>query len=294
MTRINAEQLQKLHGCQAGIDFLIQYYPDGAELMDLINDKRVTDEFLHWGRTYLNATKEEIAAYENRVIIKDSSDFAWSNNVARSKYVGHSNSVANSSFVFYSKNVVDSTQIHYSKFITKSEYISLSSYITRSQMLDKCIDCDGIINAYNCKICYDSRDLYLCQNVDDSRYLIKCQNLVHSMLCFDCKNGSNMILCSGFTETEEAKQEPHKYYIMNKEVSQKAFERVWINLSAILYEPMNVIKSDWQPDCTEAIKPEIETDLRKLYSIESKKAILDYVQNLNEYDEINFKSAVIC
>ena len=50
-------------GCYHGYSFMARYFPDGAELVDIMKHKYVTPDFLHWGFLELDTNDEEKALY---------------------------------------------------------------------------------------------------------------------------------------------------------------------------------------------------------------------------------------
>ena len=60
---ITADLLRKYGACEQGIKYIERFYPNGAEMIDVIRDRHISKDFLHWGREYLTHTPEELAAY---------------------------------------------------------------------------------------------------------------------------------------------------------------------------------------------------------------------------------------
>ena len=52
-----APEMLRAHGaCDQGIRYIERFYPYGAEAIDIIRDRHISKEFLHWGRENLNLT----------------------------------------------------------------------------------------------------------------------------------------------------------------------------------------------------------------------------------------------
>ena len=75
---ITVEVLQNNNACKQGVDFVSKFYPNGVEMIDLIKDKRVSREMLHWGRQHLTHTQEELDAYCAMCNIINSNGFWYS------------------------------------------------------------------------------------------------------------------------------------------------------------------------------------------------------------------------
>ena len=60
---LTLETLKRLNACEQGTKYIERFYPNGAELIDIINDKHISKEFLHWGREHLTVSEEELRAY---------------------------------------------------------------------------------------------------------------------------------------------------------------------------------------------------------------------------------------
>ena len=52
-----APEMLRAHGaCDQGIRYIERFYPYGAEAIDIIRDRHISKEFLHWGRENFNLT----------------------------------------------------------------------------------------------------------------------------------------------------------------------------------------------------------------------------------------------
>lgn len=47
---LRPDDLLKYGACYLGYSFMSRYFPDGGELIDIIQHKYATPEFLHFGR----------------------------------------------------------------------------------------------------------------------------------------------------------------------------------------------------------------------------------------------------
>lgn len=56
---ITADILREYEACGPGLKYIERFYPNGAEMIDLIRDRHIHKSFLHWGREHLTVTEEE-------------------------------------------------------------------------------------------------------------------------------------------------------------------------------------------------------------------------------------------
>ena len=284
MTRINAEQLQKLHACQQGIDFIQEKYPDGVELIELINDPQVPNSFLHWGYQYIPASEEEVLEYFKRMVITDSVNVQFSRNVDKSKVVIKSKNVVASEYIYESSDVDFSSNIIGSSLVSGSRNIYKSELINKGTKLFKAIQSDHVGFAYNIIGCINSSNLYLCKYVEDSSWLIKCQDLINSHFCVQCADSKNLLLCSCFN-TGNLHDDGNKYYIFNQEVTKSLFEMSLKQIQMITQtKQLQIFKEELNNEDISFELPEIQTDFRKLYDEETKKLIVNFAKNLRGYN----------
>jgi hypothetical protein len=112
---LNKEILKAVSACEAGYKWLDRYFPDGAELIDIINHKYAPIEFVQWGyeRTHDQLSEEEKVACFKKLKI----------NCADCKNINNSYKVENSSYVFMGRNVVNSDYVSSGKNIQNSSMI---------------------------------------------------------------------------------------------------------------------------------------------------------------------------
>ena len=61
---LTIDVLRRLNACEQGIKYVERFYPNGVELVDIINDRHINKDFLHWGREYLTVNATEMEAYK--------------------------------------------------------------------------------------------------------------------------------------------------------------------------------------------------------------------------------------
>ena len=134
---ITANLLKKISACDQDIHCFERFYPDGAELINVIRDCHVSKEFLHWTREFLINNTEEMAAYCAVCDIVNTTGFWYSANVHDSMYVAKSTKVKNSRSVFESIGVSNSFDIVNSDEVSDSKQIFYSSMVDVSEKLFK-------------------------------------------------------------------------------------------------------------------------------------------------------------
>jgi hypothetical protein len=213
---LTVETLKRLNACKQGIKYIERFYPNGAELIDIINDKHITKEFLHWGREHLTVNEEELNAYYNVCKISNSEGFWYSHNIQNSKYVVKSKNITGSIGVFESSDVEDSTDV------VGSEYVAISHQIFYSSMIDKCLKIHKSSNVLNSQNVCNSTMVARSQsvidsfNVFDSSEIINSNTISDSHFCQNCKNVKHCMFCFGLEDAE--------YCIFNKPVDKNHYE----------------------------------------------------------------------
>lgn len=84
---ITVELLKKYKACDNGIKYIDRFYPNGVEMIDVIRDRHIPKEMLHWGREFLTHSEEELVAYMQACNIVNTEGYWYSQDVRDSKYV---------------------------------------------------------------------------------------------------------------------------------------------------------------------------------------------------------------
>ena len=80
------------------VEEFINIYPDGAEALTVINDKKIDLDFLHWIFEYLELDEIEEKAYWAAVDVKDSEGVRDSINISNSELVVDSKDVGTDTY----------------------------------------------------------------------------------------------------------------------------------------------------------------------------------------------------
>lgn len=213
---ITVDLLKKHKACENGIKYIERFYPNGAEMIDIIRDKHINKEMLHWGREHLTHTPEELAAYWEACHIVNSDGIWYGQNIHNSKFVVKSKEVKGSDRVYHSEDVINSSDIVYGETISNSAQVFASTMVSNSSLIAQC---NNITESKN--ICFStmvsrSINIYNSKNVFGSSEIIKCDNVTDSYFCQDCKNIKHCMFCEGVEDAE--------YYLFNQPIDKERFE----------------------------------------------------------------------
>ena len=102
---ITAQDLIKHKANQHGVDYIQRFYPEGAEIADLLKDKHISKEFLHWTRLNFPYTEEEKTMYEARMNIIGSENLFYSDEIFNSSLNSSESSVKSICTSFFLSNI---------------------------------------------------------------------------------------------------------------------------------------------------------------------------------------------
>lgn len=236
---VTAELLRKYKACDQGIRYIERFYPEGAEMVDIIRDRHVSKEFLHWGREYLTHTPEELEAYCIACNIINSDGYWYSTNITDSKYVVKSKNVKDSRGIF------ESSDILHCQDVVNTDDAEESGLIFHSSMIDKCEKvCKGnnivaSVNICNSTMVARSENVIDSNTVFDSSEIIRCNTATNSHFCQDCKNIDHCLFCEGLEGAE--------YYIFNKPVDRNLYEMLEKQYKKYMTVQLDFI-SNWPKD----------------------------------------------
>lgn len=236
---ITVDILRKHKACDQGIRYIERFYPNGAEMIDIIRDKHINKEFLHWGREHLTNNSEELTAYCEICKIINSEGFWYSINVQDSKYVVKSKNIRDS------KSIFGSTDITQSRDVVDSDEVEKSSQIFYSSMIDSCVqvyrgkNIVSSVNVCNSTMVARSKNVIDSNTVFDSSEIIKCNTVTNSYFCQDCRNIDHCMFCEGLEGVE--------YYIFNKPVDKNLYEMLEKQYKKYMTVQLDFI-SNWPKD----------------------------------------------
>lgn len=233
---ITTDILRKHKACEQGIEYIQQFYPNGAEMLEIIQNHHTPKEMLHWGREHLTHTEEELVAYFTACEIVNSEGLWYSQRVCDSKYVVKSQDVKTSTYVFDSTDITDSIDVVNSENVLNCKQIFHSSMIDDSEKIFRGQNITNSINICNSTMVLNSKNVIDSFSVFDSSEIIRGTNISNSYFCQDCKDIKHCIFCENLKDAE--------YCIFNKPVDKKYFEVFEKQYLKYLTELLDFIR-DW-------------------------------------------------
>ena len=216
----------------------IKIYPNGAEAIEVLQNKKIANEFLHWCYQYLDFNEQEVAAYLNRM------EVISSQGVFESERISNSEIVSESFGVYNSERVYGSIEINNCTYIVDSEYIDNSEQIGASSFVDNCERIIGSKNITNSEEVYDStyvvnsEGIYRGENIVDSNGIWHSENLTGCGFCANCKDLTNSLFCQGLNGGE--------YFLFNKQIDKTRFDMIAKQYKK--YAPEFCLTEEWTDD----------------------------------------------
>lgn len=204
---VNEEILKKFDPCESGLRFMRRFYPDGIEIIDLLDNPHVPIDILHWGAEKLPVSNEELQKYYKACGVKNSKEVYSSKNVVDSSWIYKSEEVYTSNYVNCSKEVVrsdniresrqifDSKEVFNSDNVLKSENVSFGINIVDSFYILNSIDISSssmIKEGSSLDECYlswkikDCKEVFFSSFIENCKHLLFCSNLMDKR--FQCFN----------------------------------------------------------------------------------------------------------
>ena len=213
---ITTELLRKYKACEQGIEYIQRFYPNGAEMIDIIHDPNIDKEFLYWGRKNLTHSAEEFDAYCHTCNIVNTDCHWCSYNLHDSNFIVESHDIENSERIFESNDIEHSFDVVASESISNSSQIFTSSLVDNSSHIMHCSNITECNNTCFSKIISHSENIYNSKNVFTSSEIITSENVTNSYFCQNCRNIKHCMFCDGIEDVE--------YYLFNQPVDKERFE----------------------------------------------------------------------
>lgn len=253
---LTAEKLKQMRACQKGVEYIERFFPNGAELIDIINTRHVPKEFLHWGRENLTVSQEELEAYCKVCKIINTEGFWYSEKVTDSRYVVKSSEVSGSERIFRSNDVEDSQDIVDSETIIKSAQVFTSSMVSYSSLIAASTNISESRNVCFSKTISRGVNVYNSENVLSSSEIIKSENVTDSYFCQNCKNIKHCMFCNGIEDAE--------YYLFNQPVDKERFELFIQQYKRFMQAQLNFVVR-WPENLIKAYSPIITSKFDDWY-----------------------------
>ena len=213
---LTLEKLYSLNACGPGVEYIKRFYPDGAEVIDIIRDRHIDKRFLHWGREHLTISNEEFLEYQKACKIENCTGFWESTNLKNSHNVSRSKNIKNSIGIIESINVTNSVDVAHGDEITDSSQIFYSSMVEASKKIYKGQNIAESNNVCESTMIVRSQNIINSFDVFDSSEIINSRSVSNSSFCRDCKNIKFCMFCHGLEDSE--------YCIFNLPVDKTHYE----------------------------------------------------------------------
>ena len=216
---ITNEILERYNACESGKKIFNRLYPNGVEIIDLLDNRHIPDEILHWGAEYLPVSAEELEKYYERVNVVDSTNCSMSSKITKSNNIFKSINISNSNFIKLSQNVIDSENISSSQSIKTSKYVNNSISVEYSELVVNSKNITKSVNIAN------SSDLDYCFNISNGKNLLNCDTMYNSSLCEYSGFSSFLIGCHKVLFCSQLNQS--SFMLFNKPISESLFYEIW-------------------------------------------------------------------
>lgn len=216
---ITVDILQKRGACQEYLDFFASHFPDGVEMMQMIEQGHLSYHALHWGYKWLDPNEEEVAAYWKRVRVENSEGVDESDHITNSKIISHSSEVIESEEVYHSKNVNTSCYITHSEDVEHSQDVGNSNFVWDSGQVLNSSNITNSTEVFESTYVVNSDGIFRSSNIMECMAIINSHNLTDCGYCADCKNLKNALFCQGIADGE--------YMLFNKPIDKARFEVIY-------------------------------------------------------------------
>jgi hypothetical protein len=280
---LTLDYIIKKGACNEGQMWFKRNFPEGAELIDVINSRTVSDAFLDWGMRSLKPSPEEWAAYYKKIEV-DCGEF--NETIQNSKRVKNSENVVNGKDVSDSKNIYDSTDISNSEFILQAEFVDnskrvySSSYVYDSENVYQSLNVTNGSNIRTSSYILDSSDVFNSTEVSSSHY-ITADNDGDTKNIDDCwfiKKGTNLshcLFCCNLSDKE--------YHIFNKPVDKKHYDVIIRQLSSLVKDYKLWLTRDWKVEEIPLSKPTMIKENNYIHR-NFPKHLLKWLKTIPGYD----------
>jgi hypothetical protein len=268
---ITIELLQKRGACQEYLDFFAKQFPDGVEMMYMLERGHLPYYAYHWGYQHLDPDENEVAAYWKRVHVTNSEGVYESDHIDNSSFISESSQIINSENIYRSKEINNCTYISDSECVDNSKQVGISSFIDNCERIIKGKNITNSEEVYDSIYVVDSMGIYRSENVVDSNGIWDSNSITHCGFCANCKNLTNSLFCHGLVDGE--------YYLFNKQIDKFRFDMIAKQYKK--YAPEFQLTEDWADNFGNI--PAARYDYRKHFE-KVTDSFWAWVQTLPGYD----------
>ena len=275
---LTVDVLRQYQAYDDGVKYIEEFYPNGAELIDIIRDSHTSKDFLHWSRRFLTMNDEELVAYCEACGIVNSDGFWNSQDVVDSRNIINSKVVQLSQNVFNSEEVSDSIDIVGSKIVSNSKQVFASSFVDNCKRIHSGENINGSTNICKSQMVSNSHDIISSTNIFNSSKLVECENATNAHFCRSCIGITNSLFCVDIKDAE--------YHIFNKPVDKNRYEMILSQYNRFIQEGLNLVE-EWPEGILVSTSPKVITRFDKNFETLTQKSI-DWIKTLPGYDATFF------
>lgn len=274
------------HGaCGMGLKWFQRHFPNGAELIDVINHPKVDRHTLHWGMSNLNTSQEEREAYYKKLAINvdNLSTVYECDNIEGGEYITRSSHIKNSSYVFSCKEVSDSNNISASDSIERSHQVFNSEFVYDSERVYQSKNVTQSLNIINSDYVVRSSSVMNAASVTNSHYVHAfthgaVKQVKDSMFITDCVGVKKCLFCVGLQNKE--------YMLFNQPIDPDEFTLIENQLKNILSGwQAELVKDGWPEGTIPLDSPQIQRNIMQQFAQLPEK-FWRWVKTLPNYDSM--------
>ena len=105
---LTPQGFKSMKPCPSGYKYFLSNFPNGADVLEVLNDKNIPTEVIYWGLENLNLSDNEKSKANEVLFNINSSNFYHCSHLDNSKYASYSDFVINSQFVHRSNHINNS------------------------------------------------------------------------------------------------------------------------------------------------------------------------------------------
>jgi len=276
---LTVDILEKYKACPEGVSWFLRHFPDGAELMEVMNTRHIPLSFLDWGFLHLPTSQEEKKYYCEIVkISEDSTDIFESHQVTNSHVVTNSKDVQNSSYTYFSEDVSNSHIISHGIRIKDSTYVSRSTAIFSSVNIINSTNIKNSNNISYSNYIINSHDIYKSTLLTNSAFCLFSSNLQDCVFCSHMSNSNHCLFCYDMIDAQ--------YCVFNKQIDKTTWEFIYEEFLDIFENVHLNLFTPWIKEDPNAIVTVNNNYQNMFIPIFGEKKYSNWVRNLPYYDDL--------
>lgn len=274
--KVTKEILERYQACKKGKDFLDKFYPDGAEVLQIVKEHEISSEMLHFARRYFSLNEEEFKKYFELCRVSEDCKYVWDSiDVENSSYIYNSERITDSQHIQGSIKISSSSDIYESDSVDESNDVLNSQNIDNSFLIMMSNNIDYSSNIFNSANISWSEMVIHSSSIEESKYIYGSQFLNNCYFGGFLKHCSNCLFCYGLDSADN--------FIFNQPVNYNEFEYWKEKLLGILeLEEKNFINI--KDDVHSSERFSVNTRLNSLFNSLSKD-FFGWISTMLNYDE---------